>query len=56
MLLEEIERNESLNSFFSKLDFNLKQKQIFFKKLNTFLLREDDKNFKKKIYNFFESF
>ncbi len=56
MLLEEIEKNESLNNFFSKLNLNLTQKQIFFENLNTFLLKEDDTNFKKKIYNFFESF
>ena len=56
ILLDEIEKNENLNSFFKKLNFNLSQKQIFFDKLNAFLLREGDINFKKKIYNFFESF
>ena len=56
ILLEEIEKNENLNSFFKKLNFNLSQKQIFFDNLNTFLLKEGDINFKKKIYNFFESF
>ncbi len=56
ILLEEIEKNENLNSFFNKLNFNLTQKQIFFDNLNSFLLKEDDINFKKKIYNFFESF
>ena len=55
-LLEEIEKNENLNNFFKKLNFNLTQKQIFFENLNTFLLKEGDINFKKKIYNFFESF
>ena len=55
-LLEEIEKNENLNSFFRKLNLNLTQKKIFFDNLNTFLLKEDDVNFKKKIYNFFESF
>jgi len=56
ILIEEIEKNENLNSFFTKLNFNLSQKQIFFDNLNTFLLKEGDINFKKKIYNFFESF
>ena len=56
ILLDEIEKNENLNSFFKKLNFNLSQKQIFFDNLNAFLLREGDINFKKKIYNFFESF
>tara|TARA_B100001559_G_C16429438_1_gene589106 strand:+ start:361 stop:1038 length:678 start_codon:yes stop_codon:yes gene_type:complete len=56
ILLEEIEKNENLNSFFKKLNLNLSQKQIFFDNLNTFLLKEGDINFKKKIYNFFESF
>ena len=56
ILLDEIEKNENLNSFFKKLNFNLSQKQIFFDNLNTFLLKEGDINFKKKIYNFFESF
>tara|TARA_B100000963_G_C22546032_1_gene634478 strand:- start:529 stop:1206 length:678 start_codon:yes stop_codon:yes gene_type:complete len=56
MSLEEVEENENLNSFFKKLNFNLSQKQIFFEKLNAFLLKKDDINFKKKIYNFFESF
>ncbi|MAI28576.1 MAG: hypothetical protein CMP38_00030 [Rickettsiales bacterium] len=55
-LLEEIEKNENLDNFFKKLNFNLTQKQIFFENLNTFLLKEGDINFKKKIYNFFESF
>ena len=55
-LPEEIEKNENLNNFFKKLNFNLTQKQIFFENLNTFLLKEGDINFKKKIYNFFESF
>jgi glutamyl-tRNA reductase len=55
-LLEEIEKNENLNSFFRKLNLNLTQKKIFFDNLNAFLLKEDDVNFKKKIYNFFESF
>ena len=55
-LLEEIEKNENLNNFFKKLNFNLTQKQIFFENLNAFLLKEGDINFKKKIYNFFESF
>ena len=54
--IEEIEKNENLNSFFKKLNLNLSQKQIFFDNLNTFLLKEGDINFKKKIYNFFESF
>ena len=56
ILLEEIEENENLNRFFKKLNLNLSQKQIFFDNLNTFLLKEGDINFKKKIYNFFESF
>ena len=56
LLLEEIEKNANLNSFFKKLNLNLTQKQIFFDNLNTFLLKESDINFKKKIYNFFESF
>ena len=56
VLLVEIEKNENLNNFFKKLNFNLTQKQIFFENLNSFLLKEDDINFKKKIYNFFESF
>ena len=56
ILIDEIEKNENLNSFFKKLNFNLSQKQIFFDNLNTFLLKEGDINFKKKIYNFFESF
>ena len=56
ILLEEIEKNENLNSFFKKLNLNFSQKQIFFDNLNTFLLKEGDINFKKKIYNFFESF
>jgi len=55
-LLEEIEKNQNLNSFFKKLNLNLTQKQIFFDNLNTFLLKEGDINFKNKIYNFFESF
>ena len=55
-LLEEIEKNENLNSFFRKLNLNLTQKKIFFDNLNAFLLKEGDVNFKKKIYNFFESF
>ena len=55
-LLEDIEKNEILNIFFKKLNLNLSQKQIFFDNLNTFLLKEGDVNFKKKIYNFFESF
>ena len=56
IFIEEIEKNENLNSFFKKLNLNLSQKQIFFDNLNTFLLKEGDINFKKKIYNFFESF
>ena len=56
ILLDEIEKNENLNSFFKKLNLNLSQKQIFFDNLNAFLLKESDTNFKKKIYNFFESF
>ncbi len=55
-LLEDIENNEILNSFFKKLNLNLSQKQIFFDNLNSFLLKEGDVNFKKKIYNFLESF
>ena len=55
-LLEDIDKNENLNSFFKKLNLNLTQKQIFFENLNTFLLKEGDINFEKKIYNFFESF
>jgi len=55
-LLEEIDKNENLNSFFKKLNLNPLQKQTFFDNLNNFLLKEDDINFKKKIYNFFESF
>ena len=47
---------ENLNSFFNKLNLNLMQKKIFFDNLNSFLLKEGDVNFKKKIYNFFESF
>ena len=56
ILLDDIEKNENLNSFFKKLNLNLSQKQIFFDNLNAFLLKESDTNFKKKIYNFFESF
>ena len=56
IFIEEIEKNENLNIFFKKLNLNLSQKQIFFDNLNTFLLKEGDINFKKKIYNFFESF
>ena len=56
LLLKEIEKNENLNSFFKKLNLNQTQKQIFFDNLNTFLLKESDIIFKKKIYNFFESF
>ena len=56
IFIEEIEKNENLNSFFKKLNLNLSQKQIYFDNLNTFLLKEGDINFKKKIYNFFESF
>ena len=52
ILLEEIEKNENLNSFFNKLNFNLTQKQIFFDNLNSFLLKEDDINFKKKFIIF----
>ena len=55
-LLEDIEKNEILNSFFKKLNLNLSQKKIFFDNLNSFLLKERDVNFKKKIYNFLESF
>ncbi len=55
-LIEDIEKNENLNSFFNKLNLNLMQKKIFFDNLNSFLLKEGDVNFKKKIYNFFESF
>ncbi len=56
LLLKEIEKNENLNNFFKKLNLNQTQKQIFFDNLNTFLLKEGDIIFKKKIYNFFESF
>ena len=56
ILVEEIEKNENLNSFFKKLNLNLSQKQIFFDNLKNFLLKDGDTNFKKKIYNFFESF
>ena len=55
-LLEDIEKNEILNSFFKKLNLNLSQKQLFFDNLNNFILKEGDVNFKKKIYNFFELF
>ena len=53
---DDIIRNESLISFFKELNLSNYQKKKFFNSLKDFLLKNNDDEFKKKIFNFLQSF
>ena len=56
IFFDDPEKDEQIINFFKVLNFNLRQKEIFYKNFNSFLNKNNDTDLKKKLFNFLKIF